>query len=746
MDGAVELADNGDSQDRPQRMSMPVRGGTLQSLGVDLYSNLGKVFGEFIANAHDSDATHIDIRVNFAALASEVPKARRKAKEEEARRAEEEERLRSESGLEEEAGLKEDRRFDVLKAMLDPSLTITISDDGHGMTWQEVETRYLPVNKHRRKDDKGQETLLRSPNGRMLMGRKGVGKLAAFGVAHVMVLETKRKGENYATEIKIDIRALDPNASISDIGVDVSYLDGRPIEDQGTTITLSHLRVDAVTQKEDTVKSTIQKRFFGIFPEEFAIKINGETLPRYVPAYEYIYPSDLTLDDIRAGKVQEDHYDVPEIGRLRVDYFVGFRARKDHARESDFGARIYANRRQAAGPSLFGLKSGMHSFHSADYMEAFFIADDLDAGSVDFISTDRSDLKEGNEVVSALYDKIRDVLTKAIAGHAKFKRTKAEADIQSDPAARRLYDIIGRLSPRAQKSGKKLILSLGAQFDVDSEEFVELSGNMINSINANDVLIRLIELKSAPQTIARVASELAELAKIEQRDAIKLYQGRRDGILALQKLTNLGEEEWNKRQREAELHALLKDQPWLIKPEYSQTRYTVSDKNINKTASAMAKMLGVDEFAPIRQDDGAEDDIRPDLTFVMCDVERGAPLTVHVVELKSPSKAMDLDHWDQLDGYIFKLNEWCEAELERKPAITGWLIGAMPPTDAKAEKQRRLLKKVQEAGARDTIRIVGLHQLIADAYDTHIMAIQAMEHDLADDEDPEDDEAEEEAA
>jgi hypothetical protein len=742
MNEKVEAAAGAAEEGRPDQMSMPVRGGTLQSLGVDLYSNLGKVFGEFIANAHDSDATYIDIQVDFAALTEAVPKARWQAKEERARRAEE----AKARGDEADSEPAEDQRFDVLKAMLDPSLMITISDDGHGMTWKEIQERYLPVNKHRRKDASGRETLLRSPEGRMLMGRKGVGKLAAFGVGHVMQLRTKRAGESYATTISVDIRSMDPNASIGDILVRVEYEDNQSPEDHGTIITLSHLRVDAVTQREDTVRSTIQKRFFGIFPEEFAIKINGDTLARYVPDYEFVYPSDLTLDEIRAGNIHSDTYDVPEIGQLDVEYFVGFRARKDHSRESDFGARIYCNRRQAAGPSLFGLPSGMHSFHSADYMEAFFIADDLDTGSVDFISTDRSDLKEGNEVVSSLYTKVREVLTRAIAAHARFKKAKAEQDIQSNPSAKRLYDVIDRLSPSAKKSGKKLILSLGTQFDVDSDEFEELSGNMINSINANDVLIRLIELKSSPQTIAKVASELAELAKIEQRDAIKLYQGRRDGILALQKLTELGEQEWNKKQREAELHGLLKAQPWLIKPEYSHTRYTVSDRQINRTASRMAQLLGVDEFAPIVQDDGAEDDTRPDLAFVMCDIERGAPLTVHVVELKSPSKAMDLSHWEQLEGYLYRLSEWCEAELDRKPLISGWLIGAMPPHDARSEKQRRLLKKFNEATARDSIRIVGLHQLIADAYSTHMEAIATISHDLKQDEDEADDDEEVEAA
>jgi hypothetical protein len=122
MDEKVDASAKGD---RPRHMSMPVRGGTLQSLGVDLYSNLGKVFGEFIANAHDSDATYIDIEVEFGALAEAVPKARREAKEEQARRAEED------KARDAEAEPAEDHRFDVLKAMLDPSLLITISDDGH---------------------------------------------------------------------------------------------------------------------------------------------------------------------------------------------------------------------------------------------------------------------------------------------------------------------------------------------------------------------------------------------------------------------------------------------------------------------------------------------------------------------------------------------------------------------------------------------------------------------------------------
>src|SRR3546814_5635038 len=101
-----------------------------------------------------------------------------------------------------------------------------------------------------------------------------------------------------------------------------------------------------------------------------------------------------------------------------------------------------------------------------------------------------------------------------------------------------------------------------------------------------------------------------------------------DLINALLKLINEGEDAlWKKKGIEKQLHNLLKEQPWLIRPEYS--RYLTSDQDLSRVSTALAKHLGVDEFA-------AMNDLKlPDLVFVMSDA--GVPNRINVIELKSPS-------------------------------------------------------------------------------------------------------------
>lgn len=55
--------------------------------------------------------------------------------------------------------------------------TITITDDGVGMSPDQVDGEYLVVGRNRRFD--GDDYV----NGRPVMGRKGIGKLAGFGIA-----------------------------------------------------------------------------------------------------------------------------------------------------------------------------------------------------------------------------------------------------------------------------------------------------------------------------------------------------------------------------------------------------------------------------------------------------------------------------------------------------------------------------------------------------------------------------------
>src|SRR3546814_3189481 len=58
------------------------------------------------------------------------------------------------------------------------------------------------------------------------------------------------------------------------------------------------------------------------------------------------------------------------------------------------------------------------------------------------------------------------------------------------------------------------------------------------------------------------------------------------------------------------------------------SRYLTSDQDLSRVSTALAKHLGVDEFAAMN------DLKRPDLVFVMSDA--GVPHRINVIELKSP--------------------------------------------------------------------------------------------------------------
>ena len=109
--------------------------GVLDHLGIRLYSDTPAVLSEVVANAWDADAKRVEVEV------------------------------------------KND--------------TITISDDGHGMSLEDINQRYLHVGYDRRK-----ESALSEEFHRPVMGRKGIGKLSLLSIAETIEVHTVKKLEN----------------------------------------------------------------------------------------------------------------------------------------------------------------------------------------------------------------------------------------------------------------------------------------------------------------------------------------------------------------------------------------------------------------------------------------------------------------------------------------------------------------------------------------------------------------------
>lgn len=693
---------------RPTQFPMRIQGGMLEALGINMYTSIGKCLVEFIANAYDADAAAVDVSIPYARIEASRQQARREARE-----------AADSTGAD---------RFNVLLAPLPDDVVIEVRDGGHGMSPEDVREKFMSINRKRRADASGAETRNMSEGGRRyVMGRKGLGKLAGFGAAEVVEIETKRAGDTFSTVFTMEFDLLRNSDNLTDVPIPARYVEDQGAERHGTTVRLRRLKCDAVRQSAETIAEVVSSAFYGISPADFAISINGKQLAEAEAAYEFIYAPDAGADGFSRCS-----FEVEDVGKINFDYLVKFRARSQDPNAPTLafgslpaakrGARIYCNNRLAAGPSLLALKTGMHNFYATDYLECIVRADGIDRGTIDFVNTNRTQLREDNEVVQKLIEAVTAVMAQGIVRHAAWKEADVEGKlttkVRETPALRWIEGL-----PKSQRdAARKVLKAVAVVHDLDSPEFAEVAPNLMNAVNANDVLIRLIELRSDPRSIERVAESLVELGKIERKDVLKLYRGRRSAIEGLRTLIEQGEAaKRGDPKTEKDLHALLKDRPWLVRPEYST--FTASDVRLTTTLSKIAQELGIDEFAPPHIDADKADATRPDLVFLLGNTP-DQPHVITVVELKTPTDPMTADHLEQLKRYMRDIQDWIRLELKREVQVHGMLVGKMPESTTRAVRQRDLLAEIRERGPATPWEVMGLQAMLERTRMVHIQMIE----------------------
>ena len=127
-------------QPSEQEYKMTISRTTIDKLGVKLYDKASAAVSELIANSYDADAEHVTVK---------IPPNRWLATMREGE-------------------------------LVDQGLEIIVEDDGHGMTPDVINDFYLKIGNDPRIDQRrGTKTL---EKGRARIGRKGIGKLAPFGI------------------------------------------------------------------------------------------------------------------------------------------------------------------------------------------------------------------------------------------------------------------------------------------------------------------------------------------------------------------------------------------------------------------------------------------------------------------------------------------------------------------------------------------------------------------------------------
>jgi hypothetical protein len=680
----------------PQPLKFKVASHIVEDLGLNLYTSLPRVLVEFIANAYDADSTWVDVRLDLAKIseAREAIKATYKS---------------------EQAVAKRTGRLAELEPLANRTLpdatTIVIEDGGCGMSRADLERKFLITGRRRRKEEP--ELHGRTPGGRPLMGRKGLGKLAGFGVGRTVEVTTRKTGEPHATQITLAYDALAEGSPTDEIPIPEKKLDdggGLP-STGGTRIVLSNLLYDPTETDGPTINGEIAEHFELIEPSEYSIKLNGVEIARHQRPHDFAWPKpELPVEGWAT------HQWEAEDGRiLSFKYRMRFTARKHALLGSRRGVRVYAHNRLASAPSLLKADTNMHGFRMTDYLDAVVHADFIDDEPTDYIATNRQSLRWESPLLTPMHRFLSEEIREACTACQKHREDESPHEVKIDSFTK---DEIGRyaFSKRDEKVAYKIAAALNSvcKQGVDDKDYKTNLPVLIESIGHGNVMAAISSLAALDHPdLNRVALEVGRLRRVEIDQLVTNARGRLSAIKALNKIVK--DVNFKDGHDEKTVQKLLERSPWLIAPGLSS--FVTADQQMDTLVKRLTKELKVGVDAPTKIDPKE----RPDLVFLL---GSDAAARIVIIELKAPNLMLDSDDLDQLINYIEEVSEWLEDKGKGQVRVTGQLIGSTAPPRSTGRKIRSLRSRTRTAKNEPWV-VRDFVEVLADTEEVHREIIAA---------------------
>ena len=369
-------------------------GSLIEQLGAQLYPGATATMAELISNAWDADAHHVWI---------EIPLGRPWTKDEE----------------------------------------IVVTDDGIGMSYEDAETRYLLVGRKRRVAlDQD-----RTDGGRLLHGRKGIGKLAAFGTAKVLeCLTTDADGQVTSFRLDYDhIRDLDPTDDYEverARGDNVLHDPEGNALDHGTRITLSVLRPRRAMNEAQFRRSLARR--FALDANEMRIVVNGEEIGRFDYDLDLQFPNDGRLFD--TGVIDApDGWAEMEMDSGPVRWWIGFTEKPLREKQLQ-GVSVLARGKMVQRPFFFQRTAGAEGQLGQEYLIGEVQADWLDEGhdiDTDLIQANRDQLQLEDERLNDFMEWGQDLIRRALKEWSSLRQARVEKGL----ALSNFTDLMAQLTP-----------------------------------------------------------------------------------------------------------------------------------------------------------------------------------------------------------------------------------------------------------------------------------------------------------
>ncbi|MBE6396457.1 MAG: hypothetical protein E7046_05585 [Lentisphaerae bacterium] len=546
----------------------------IDHLGIKMYQKPVDVIAEFIANAWDADAERVDIVIDNEEVA--------------------------------------------------------ISDSGNGMSFVECQQCYLTVGRNRRKATNQEVSEFKH---RPVLGRKGIGKFAGFGVAKLVDVESISVKTGERTAFRMDIDAiLDYDNNDDDVKkIEVTiYEEGEESRKptHGTKVVLRKWNV-ALPSVEGLRKELSRRFLLSQTHSDFVITVNGEVIPDgFNEELEFVFPRDLT-DDERAKyfsnlSVDESGWAKEPLEQYSVKWRMGFFESPIQVEELR-GISIFAKGKMAQKPFFFELSGGISGQNALEYMTGQVQMDFIDEADNDLIATERQRINLQTELGLKIKDwGIEKV--KRLGSIWKSRRSEKRMQELND----KVSGFRGRLDnlPSFERKTVESVLKKIASFErLGKARFTEWCDDILTSWEngrLRELISKIDERNDLDETrLLEILSEAQVLTSLNIAEAI------RTKVAAIGELKRLVET----KELETRVRDYIYSNPWIVNPIWESYTKEESVKNLIKRI--------------------ADENLKNDEVFNgRVDLALSAGSDLLIIEFMRPGLMVDKDHLDRLNYYV----------------------------------------------------------------------------------------------
>jgi hypothetical protein len=483
----------------PPRLEMKISLNALEHLGLKMYTSLPAVIAEFVSNSWDAGATVVDIKIP--------------------------------------------------KGPINERYSIKIEDNGIGMTAEEINHKFLLVGRNRRKEERTDKIRVRGKT-RRIIGCKGIGKLAGFGIAGQVELTTWK--DNRFVKFRMDYDKIQERLSEQRGDVATTYEPdvlawGPTDRHDGTIVKLTHLK-----REREVSLPVIRRnlaRMFSVIGTDFVVRVNRkkiEPAEREIREQcEWVWPVNEPID--------KEHPDV------KVKGWIGTMEDPVPA-DLGRGVVVMARGKLVQEPTTFDVGGkGITGQHALAYLVGELHAEFLDREE-DLVATGRRSVVWEKWPASRLREWINEKIRKTCQEWAQRRREKKMKTVRELPTYK---ERIAKLPSRERKIVDGFLAKMAEREDVELGSIEKVADFLAGGVEYQSFLDLMEAMEKAgvskPEVVIEFFKEWETLDAIEM---IRVVEGRLEAIEKFQELVTL------KAKEVPTLHKFIVDNPWLLDPTW----------------------------------------------------------------------------------------------------------------------------------------------------------------------------------